>query len=51
MLPKIAQMAHMTPKMTNASLKLSIRKAILQKHTPEANDYMGFGKHSAMTYQ
>ena len=43
--------AHTTPGMTKPSLKLSIRKAILQKHTPEANDYMGFGKYGAMTYQ
>ncbi|CAK0903376.1 unnamed protein product, partial [Prorocentrum cordatum] len=43
--------AHVTQGMTNPSLKLSIRKAILMKHTPEPTDYMGFGKHGAMTYQ
>ncbi|CAK0848438.1 unnamed protein product [Prorocentrum cordatum] len=37
--------------MTNPSLKLSIRKAILQKRPPEPTDYMGFGKHGALTYQ
>ncbi|CAK0871003.1 unnamed protein product, partial [Prorocentrum cordatum] len=43
--------AHVTQGMTNPSLKLSIRKAILMKRTPEPTDYLGFGKHGAMTYQ
>eukprot|EP00959_Pyramimonas_sp_CCMP1952_P158540 3316012-Pyramimonas_sp.AAC.1 len=43
--------AHVTHGMTNPSLKLSIRKAVLMKHAPEPTDYMGFGKHGAMTYQ
>ena len=43
--------AHTTPGMTNAALKLSIRKAVFQKPTPEPNDYMGLGKHGALTYQ
>ncbi|CAK0829393.1 unnamed protein product, partial [Prorocentrum cordatum] len=43
--------AHVTQGMTNPSLKLSIRKAILMKHTPEPTDYLGFGKHGAMTCQ
>ncbi|CAK0796441.1 unnamed protein product [Prorocentrum cordatum] len=43
--------AHVTPGMTNPSLKLSIRKAILQKHPPEPTDDMGFGKYGAVTYQ
>ena len=43
--------AHTTPGMTNPSLKLAIRKAILQKNAPEPTDYMGFGKHGALTYQ
>ena len=42
--------AHITPNMTNASIKLSVRQAILQKSTPEPTDFMGFGKHGAMTY-
>ncbi|CAK0887957.1 unnamed protein product [Prorocentrum cordatum] len=43
--------AHATPGVTYPSLKLSIRKAILQRHAPEPTDYMGFGKHGALTYQ
>ncbi|CAK0870312.1 unnamed protein product [Prorocentrum cordatum] len=43
--------AHVTQGMANPSLKLSIRKAILMKHTPGPTDYMGFGKHGAVTYQ
>ena len=43
--------AHTTPGMTNPSLKISIRKAILLKAAPEPTDYMGFGKFGAMTYQ
>ena len=43
--------AHATANMTNASLRLLIRKAVLQKSKPEPTDYMGFGKHGALTYQ
>ena len=43
--------AHTTPGMTNASLKLSIRQAVLMKSTPEPTDFMGFGKYSSLTYQ
>eukprot|EP00974_Lingulodinium_polyedra_P105137 10179901-Lingulodinium_polyedra.AAC.1 len=43
--------AHVTEHMTNANLKLSIRKAILQKTPPEAGDYMGFGAHAPKTYR
>ena len=42
--------AHLAPGMTNASMKLAIRKAVLMKTKPEPSDYMGFGKHGALTY-
>ncbi|CAK0839942.1 unnamed protein product, partial [Prorocentrum cordatum] len=41
--------AHRTPNMTNAAMKLEIRKAVLMKTKPEPTDFMGFGKHGALT--
>eukprot|EP00959_Pyramimonas_sp_CCMP1952_P268171 5607080-Pyramimonas_sp.AAC.1 len=43
--------AHLAPNMTNAAMKLEIRKAVLMKTKPAPTDFMGFGKHGALTYQ
>ena len=43
--------AHTTPGMTNPSLKIAIRKAILLKNVPEPTDLMGFAGLGPMTYQ
>eukprot|EP00959_Pyramimonas_sp_CCMP1952_P194079 4058561-Pyramimonas_sp.AAC.1 len=37
--------------MTNAAMKLEIRKAALMKTMPEPTDFLGFGKHGALTCQ
>ncbi|CAK0873360.1 unnamed protein product [Prorocentrum cordatum] len=43
--------AHLAPNMTNAAMKLEIRKAALMKTMPEPTDFLGFGKHGALTCQ
>ncbi|CAK0832546.1 unnamed protein product [Prorocentrum cordatum] len=43
--------ARATPGMANPSLKLSIRKAIIQRRAREPTDYMGFGKRGALTHR
>eukprot|EP00959_Pyramimonas_sp_CCMP1952_P308653 6460038-Pyramimonas_sp.AAC.1 len=42
---------HLTPNMANAAMKLEIRKAVLMKTKSEPTDFMGFGRHGALTYQ
>ena len=37
--------------MNAPQLRLSIRRAILAKTTPEGGDFMNFGKHPTKTYQ
>ncbi|CAK0788217.1 unnamed protein product, partial [Prorocentrum cordatum] len=43
--------AHVAPNMTSASLKLAIREAVRRKTATEPTDYVGFGKHGALTYR
>ena len=43
--------AHTTPHMSTGDLKLSIRKATLAANVPQGQDFLGFGKYGAKTYQ